>query len=73
MERNTGSGPIRINTPLVVRDDLYSKLFVSSFHAEYIHKCTKKVEHDASIKEKACNDHEFFKTYKEHFAMSMGG
>lgn len=50
MDRSTGSGPIRLNTPLCIRDDLYSKLFASAFHAEYIHKYKTKVEYNDAIK-----------------------
>ena len=71
MDRSTGGGPIRINTPLVIRDDLYSKLFVSSFHAEYIHKYRKKVEYEASIKEKACDDSKTYTVFKVDFALGM--
>ena len=73
MLRSTGSGPIRINTPLCIRDDLYSKLFVSSFHAEYIHKYKTKVEYDASIKVQACKDAKVTKDFGNMLVLGMVG
>lgn len=57
-KRDTGTGPTRIDTPLSVRADLYSKLFVSSFHAEYIHKYKSKIDRDDKIKEVALKQQE---------------
>ena len=36
-ERREGYGQIRIGTNLKPKLDLYSMLFVATFHAEYIH------------------------------------
>ena len=34
--RIPGSGPLRLNTKLNIREDLYSFLFITCIHAEYI-------------------------------------
>ena len=45
-KRTLGSGKFRINTPLKLTDDLYSMLFVSSLHPEYILNCKQSKEVD---------------------------
>ena len=37
LKREMGQGPSPINKPFKIRSDLYSFLFVSSLHAEYIY------------------------------------
>ena len=34
--RRRGAGPVRIGERMKVRDDLYSMLFITTLHAEYI-------------------------------------
>ena len=51
--RSIGNGPARINTPFKTRSDLYSFLFVSSLHAEYIYETKKRVDELEEVKEKA--------------------
>ena len=41
IKREAGSGPVRINERMSIRDDLYSLLFVTTLHAEYIWHCDK--------------------------------
>ena len=43
-EREPGSGKLRIGEHIKVRDDLYSMLFVSTLHAEYILECEREYE-----------------------------
>ena len=43
-EREPGSGKLRIGEYIKVRDDLYSMLFVSTLHAEYILECEREYE-----------------------------
>ena len=38
-DREAGSGKLRIGCQIKVRDDLYSMLFVSTLHAEFILHC----------------------------------
>ena len=38
IQREPGSGPVRLNEKLTMREDLYSYLFITCFHAEYIHE-----------------------------------
>ena len=52
-QRKGGSGEIRINRPLIVREDLYSFLFITSLHAEYIYSFKEQKEKDDEVKEKA--------------------
>ena len=36
IERYKGAGPVRLGEKMKIRDDLYSMLFVTTLHAEYI-------------------------------------
>ena len=49
MERRAGSGRVRIGENMEIMNDLYSMLFVSSLHAEYI----LYLDQDAEMKNKA--------------------
>ena len=51
INRETGSGPVRIGESMAIRPDLYSMLFVSSLHAEYIFHYTTAGE----VKEESTN------------------
>ena len=42
--RVSGSGPLRLNSHLTIREDLYSFLFITCIHAEYIREAQKKHE-----------------------------
>ena len=45
-QRDTGMGPYRIDKPLGggLRDDLYSMIFASTFHPEYILHYREKIK-----------------------------
>ena len=51
-DREPGSGKLRIGEKIKVRDDLYSMLFVSTLHAEYILQCEREHEADEAAKTK---------------------
>ena len=36
IDRAKGTGPVRLGEKMVIRDDLYSMLFITTLHAEYI-------------------------------------
>ena len=37
-QRDNGSGPIRLGKTIALREDLYSYIFATSFHPEYVYK-----------------------------------
>ena len=49
MLRELGGGPHRINSPIEVREDLYSYIFSLSFHPEYIYACERENDEKAEI------------------------
>ena len=57
--RTPGSGPHRVNETISIREDMYSKLFLSSFHAEYVfdHRVQQEEMEDiqGSLKCEKCN------------------
>ena len=55
--RQRGSGPVRIGERMKVREDLYSMLYVTTLHAEYI---------DYYDKEKDLNENATEKMLKKH-------
>ena len=44
--RDEGTGPVRLNTHVRLRPGLYSLLFISSLHPEYIYNMQMKVYED---------------------------
>ena len=56
-EREAGSGKLRIGRSIKVRDDLYSMLFVSTLHAEYILHCEREHEEEEKAKVRLINDY----------------
>ena len=52
-----GAGPHRIGTNLEIREDMYSKLFLSSLHAEYIFDMKKAEEDDAELMDEIIEEH----------------
>ena len=51
-QRSPGSGPHRINQNLDVhRQDIYTRLFLSSIHAEYIFDYRKNQEDDKEMED----------------------
>ena len=56
-EREAGSGRLRIGRCIKVRDDLYSMLFVSTLHAEYILHCEREHEEEERAKVRLINDY----------------
>ena len=55
--REPGSGKLRIGEQIKVRDDLYSMLFVSTLHAEYILQCEREHEADEAAKTKLLKEY----------------
>ena len=55
--RMPGSGPHRIGTNLEIREDMYSRLFLSSLHAEYIFDMRKAEEDDADLADEIIEEH----------------
>ena len=55
--RMPGAGPHRIGTNLEIREDMYSKLFLSSLHAEYIFDMKKAEEDDAELMDEIIEEH----------------
>ena len=49
--RLPGSGPHRVDQSLQVREDMYSRLFLASFHAEYIFDYRKEQEDDQAMED----------------------
>ena len=65
--RMPGAGPHRIGTNLEIREDMYSRLFLSSLHAEYIFDMRKAEEDDADLAD------EIIEEYIEDSKKSMKG
>ena len=60
-DRTPGAGPHRINKPLALRTDLYSRLFASTLHAEYIYEIANTNEKEDVLKDELhCQEHEFY-------------
>ena len=65
--RMPGTGPHRIGTNLEIREDMYSKLFLASLHAEYIFDMRKAEEDDANLAD------EIIEEYSEHSKNTLIG
>ena len=60
-ERLPGTGPTRIGKPFRVRTDLYSRLFISTLHTEYIHAIWNKNENDEALRDELhCQEHDIY-------------
>ena len=59
MIRKAGTGPYRLRKPIQMRDDLYSMIFATCFHPEYV-----KDAEDAKSKKDDLLD-EIIKDFKE--------
>ena len=57
ISRAPGSGQLRIGQSIKVRDDLYSMLFVSTLHAEYILHCEREYDEEQSATKKLLKDY----------------
>lgn len=55
-QRKIGSGPLRLNEPLKIREDLYSRLFVCSLCPEYIYHFKKNDEEEQETKKKVLEE-----------------
>lgn len=49
-------GPVRVKEQLTVREDLYSYLFISCLHADYIHELKLKDEKEQEVRDQAVED-----------------
>ena len=52
-KRASGTGPLRLNEKLHIREDLYSFLFITCFHAEYIREAQKLHKKEEELLETA--------------------
>ena len=56
-DRVSGSGPLRIGEDMEIRPDLYSMLFVSCLHAEYVRHFEEQAETSDDKTEKMLESH----------------